>query len=68
MAGPGSFLSEFRANSERNPSSEQIPGKFRADSVQIPGKHHSVERNLLGWLTTRNTFAKGPGRIKIFTT
>ena len=41
MAGPGRFSSEFRANSERNPSSEQIPGKFRANSGQIPGKQHS---------------------------
>ena len=34
MAGLGRFQSEFRANSERTPSSEQIPGKFRANSEQ----------------------------------
>ena len=33
-AGPGLFPREFRSNSERLPSSEQIPGKFR----QVPGK------------------------------
>ena len=30
MAGPGRFPSEFRENSEQSPSSEQVPGKFRA--------------------------------------
>ena len=51
MAGPGRFPSEFRANSERTPSSEQTPGKFRANSEQaaasIPNPLfpcHSVQR------------------------
>ena len=34
MAGPSRFRSEFRANSEQTPSSEQIPGNFRANSRQ----------------------------------
>ena len=34
MAGPGRFESEFRANSERTPSSEKNPGQFRANSEQ----------------------------------
>ena len=39
MAGLGCFPSEFRANSERTPSSAQILGEFRANSGQIPNKH-----------------------------
>ena len=56
----------FQAKSERIPSSEPIRGKFRANSGQfrasIPNTRfpcHSMQRNLLGWLTTRNTLALG---------
>ena len=40
MAGPDRFPAEFRASSERIPSSEQTPGEFRAtfwaDAGQAP--------------------------------
>ena len=61
----------FRANSERTPNSNQIPGRFRANSGQILNKHLKPSislsfcaTNLLGWLTTRNTLALGWGETE----
>ena len=61
MAGPGRFSSEFRANSERTPSSEQVPGKFRA-SIPSPLYFFVIlcsKSPRLGWLTTGNASAFG---------
>ena len=49
----GRFPSEFRANSERTPSSEQIPGKFRASIPNPLFPCHSVQQiSLVSWHTS----------------
>ena len=52
----GPFSERIPSNSERTPSSKQIPSKFRENAGQIPSKHPKPSislsfcaMNLLGW-------------------